>query len=67
MPGIDLTSQEKEPDAGKAPVPPGMLLERYQYPHLYEDRDQGDRYVKLQLARQLTFTRWMECQSDVSR
>ncbi|MDR2572983.1 MAG: type VI secretion system tip protein VgrG, partial [Desulfovibrio sp.] len=66
-PKIDLTSREREPDAQKAPTPPGMLLEQYQYPHLYEDRQQGERYAKLQLGRQLTFVRWIECQSDVSR
>jgi type VI secretion system secreted protein VgrG len=66
-PKLDLTVKERESDVEKAPVPPGMLLEQYQYPHLYNLRDKGNRYVKLQLDRQLTLTKWIDCQSDVSR
>ncbi|MDR1889831.1 MAG: type VI secretion system tip protein VgrG, partial [Zoogloeaceae bacterium] len=64
---LDLTAREHEPDDRKAPVPPGMLLEQYRYPHLYEERDPGNRYARLQLGRQMTFNRWIECRSDVSR
>jgi len=66
-PGIDLTGSEYELERDKAPVPVAMQLETYQFPHLYQVRDEGDRYTKLQLARQLTFRQWMECDSDVSR
>ncbi|MDR2819601.1 MAG: type VI secretion system tip protein VgrG, partial [Desulfovibrio sp.] len=66
-PKLDITAKEREPDIQKAPVPPGMLLEQYQYPHLYDERDRGNRYARLQLDRQLTFSKWIECESDVTR
>jgi len=66
-PSIDLTSSEYEPEGEKAPVPVAMELETYQFPHLYQTLDEGDRYAKLQLARQLTFRQWIECETDVSR
>jgi type VI secretion system secreted protein VgrG len=66
-PNLDLTAQDSEPDREKAPAPPGMHLEHYQYPHLYDLRDPGTRYAKLQLARQLTFRQWITIESDVSR
>lgn len=66
-PKLDLTSSRKEPGQEKAPVPTGMLLEQYRYPHLYGLQAQGARYAALQLSRQLTFTRWIECESDVAR
>lgn len=67
QPKLDLNVEEKETDPQKAPVPPGMNLEQYQYPHLYQLRAEGTRYARLQLDRQLTFSRWIDCQSDVSR
>jgi len=66
-PSIDLTGSEYESEAEKAPVPRAMELETYQFPHLYQERDEGDRYTKLQLARQLVFRQWIECETDVSR
>ena len=67
QPKLDLFVKEKEGDPKKAPVPEGMDLEQYRYPHLYELKSQGTNYAKLQLDRQLTFARWIECESDVSR
>jgi type VI secretion system secreted protein VgrG len=55
-----------EPTHAKAPVPDGMLLEQYKYPHLYDLPKPGERYVKLQLLRQLTFQRSIVCESDVA-
>ncbi|SHN72424.1 type VI secretion system Vgr family protein [Desulfovibrio litoralis] len=66
-PTMDLSVQDKEPEWEKAPVPQGMELETYQFPHLYQTRTEGDRYVKLQLLRQLTFRQWIECEADISR
>jgi type VI secretion system secreted protein VgrG len=66
-PGVDLTSSDYETEWAKAPAPVAMELETYQFPHLYQERDNGDRYAKLQLARQLTFRQWLQCESDVSR
>ena len=66
-PRLDLTVKDQENDPEKAPRPPGMRLEHYQYPHLYQLRAPGEKYAKLQVMRQLTFSKWVECQSDVSR
>ena len=66
-PRLDLEVREKEEDQKNAPTPPGMLLEQYAYPHLYQLRKPGGRYAKLQLLRQLTFRQWIECESDVAR
>jgi type VI secretion system secreted protein VgrG len=38
-PRLDLEVRDREPDGEKAPVPPGMNLEQYRYPHLYGLRD----------------------------
>lgn len=62
-PKLDLSVALNE----SAPVPPGMLLEQYAYPHLYQLQADGRRYVDLQVQRQLTFNTWIEGSSDVSR
>ncbi len=67
QPKLDLSVAAREGDREKAPAPRGMSLEQYRYPHLYQLRKSGKRYVELQLSRQLTFARWIECESDVSR
>jgi type VI secretion system secreted protein VgrG len=64
---LDLTAQDSEPDARKAPAPGGVLMETYQFPHLYQSKDSGKRYAQIQLMRQLTFHAWIDGQSDVSR
>ena len=56
-----------EPDQQAAPVPPGMLLEDYRYPHLYQLTEAGQNYAKIQLQRGLTFSRWIEGNADVAR
>ena len=66
-PRLDLEVRDKEEDKQAAPAPPGMLLEQYAYPHLYQLRKPGERYAKLRLARQLTFRQWIDCTSDVAR
>ena len=66
-PRLDLEVRDKEEDKQAAPAPPGMLLEQYAYPHLYQLRQPGERYVKLRMLRQLTFRQWIECSSDVAR
>lgn len=65
-PKLSLHVEEKADPAG-APVPQGMKLEQYRYPHLYQLRAEGSRYAKLQTTRQLNFSRWIELSSDVSR
>lgn len=67
QPPLDLTSQDAEPDARKAPSPGGVHMETYQFPHLYQLKDPGKRYAQIQLLRQLTFHTWIEGESDVSR
>ena len=66
-PKLALFAKEYEQDTKKAPVPSGMYLEQYTFPHLYQSQKNGERYAKLQLGRQLTFSQWIECESDVSR
>ena len=66
-PRLDLEVRDKEEDKQAAPAPPGMLLEQYAYPHLYQLRQPGERYVKLRMLRQLTFRQWIECSSNVAR
>ncbi|MDE7065631.1 MAG: type VI secretion system tip protein VgrG, partial [Desulfovibrionaceae bacterium] len=66
-PKLDLHVHEAEEDTLKAPTPPGMLLEHYAYPHLYQLRKPGMRYARLQLQRQLTFRQWIEAEADVAR
>lgn len=66
-PHLRLHANDHETRTNLAPVPPGMLLEQYAFPHLYQLRKAGERYAKLQLTRQLTFRQWIECESDVSR
>ena len=66
-PKLLLNVNATEPDRAIAPAPPGMLLERYKYPHIYQLHDPGERYAKIQLERQLTFRSFIDCESDVSR
>lgn len=66
-PKLDLTVKDHETDTKKAPKPPGMLLEEYNSPHIYNLKDLGTRYAKMQVERQLTFRQWIDCQSDVAR
>ena len=64
---LDLTCRLKEADTQAAPAPPGVDMETYQFPHLYQLRADGDRYADLQLQRQLVFHKWLEAEADVSR
>lgn len=65
-PKLFLGVGEYEPDREKAPVPKGMALEQYQYPHRYGLVKSGERYAKLHLMRQLTFSRKIVCESDLA-
>ena len=66
-PRLDLERKKKEPDTAKAPTPAGMLLEIYQYPHLYKLQKAGDQYAEIEMLRELSFRTWVEVTSDVSR
>lgn len=66
-PAVDLTGHKQEIEWEKAPTPQAMNLETYQFPHLYQVRNEGERYTNIQLLRQLTFNQWIEGESDVSR
>lgn len=66
-PSLDMTGHDEEPDWRQAPVPPAMQLETYQFPHLYQSPAEGARYAFLQLKRQLTWSTWIEVESDASR
>jgi type VI secretion system secreted protein VgrG len=63
-PKLDL---EVKLDDTEAPRYPGMLLEKYQYPHIYNTQSEGSRYAHLQLQRQQVFKNKIEIISDVSR
>jgi type VI secretion system secreted protein VgrG len=67
QPKLDLTGTQKEADPEKAPVPQGMKLETYQYPHIYQEKDQASPYAQIQLLRQISFAKRVEGESDVSR
>ena len=66
-PRLSLQTNRYELDERAAPRPPGMMLEQYQFPHLYALHTPGMNYAELQILRQLTFRCWIECVSDVSR
>jgi type VI secretion system secreted protein VgrG len=64
---LDLQVQQAETDAFKAPVPAGMTLERYGYPHLYQLQKDGKRYAGIEMLRHMSMSRYMEAGTDVSR
>jgi type VI secretion system secreted protein VgrG len=64
---LDLQVALAETDSVKAPVPVGMNLERYRYPHLYQLRKDGQRYVDLELQRTFSMSAWVDVTTDVSR
>jgi type VI secretion system secreted protein VgrG len=66
-PNLDLEVQRSESDHSKAPVPRGMKLEQYEFPHRYQLQKTGDSYAELQLLRQLSLSKWIVLESDVSR
>jgi type VI secretion system secreted protein VgrG len=66
-PKLNLEKTSIEDNNAIAPVPEGISLESYRYPHLYQLQKPGERYARLQLARQVTFNRTIECVSDVAR
>ena len=63
-PSADLTVHEEETDVRRAPVPPALHLETYQYPQLYKDVPQGAHYADVQLKRQRVWNTWIELESD---
>lgn len=64
-PSADLEASQEA--GGGAPAPSGMELESYSFPHIYQNKGEGDRYAQIQLARQLVFCERMEGTTDVSR
>lgn len=62
-----LEVSKNEPDWLKAPAPAAMRLESYHFPHIYQEKNDGDRYADIQLARQLAQREWIEGVTDVSR
>lgn len=66
-PSLPLLMEDRETEWAQAPTPSGTRLETYQHPHLYQTQKEGQRYVKLQLQRQITYREWAEGKSDVSR
>ncbi|MDR2367617.1 MAG: type VI secretion system tip protein VgrG [Deltaproteobacteria bacterium] len=66
-PSLNLEVSSSEPDQHKAPAPGGLSLETYGFPHLYDLTGGGERYARIQIGRQLTFSRWAEGEGDVSR
>ena len=71
-PRLDQEVMKDESAPEKAPVPPGMQLEQYRFPHLYTEPSGGEgtpgtQYAEVQLARQITYGKWVEGEADVSR
>lgn len=66
-PTQDLLVTQNETSDEKAPVHGGINYDRYQYPHLYQDKGEGERYANIQLLRQLTWHTWVNGETDVSR
>ena len=66
-PADNLSVRKEEANWHKAPAPVAMRMESYRFPHLYETREDGERYAEIQLARQLVFREWIEGATDVSR
>ncbi|MDR3073127.1 MAG: type VI secretion system tip protein VgrG [Deltaproteobacteria bacterium] len=66
-PGLNLSVKKTGDGVEEAPVPEGMNLEQYRYPHLYRRRRQGERYAALQLGRQLATRVTLEAASDAAR
>ncbi|MDY0228188.1 MAG: type VI secretion system tip protein TssI/VgrG [Desulfomicrobium apsheronum] len=64
---LDLQVKLSETDPVKAPVPVGMNLEQYRYPHLYQLQKDGKRYVDLELLRNFSMNAWVDVTTDVSR
>ena len=44
-----------------------MMHDVYRYPYLHDVRNEGDRYARLQLLRQITMQTAIELEADVSR
>jgi type VI secretion system secreted protein VgrG len=71
---LDQEVTKDEPVPEKAPVPGGMKLEQYRYPHLHTTPEKsgqepgtwGSRYADVQLLRQTTFARWVEGETDAA-
>jgi type VI secretion system secreted protein VgrG len=64
---LDFQIEKAESDPVKAPVPVGMTLEQYRFPHLYQLRKDGDRYAGIELLRLFSMNRWIDAATDVSR
>ncbi len=64
---LNLEVGQTETDATKAPVPVGMTLEQYRYPHLYQLRKTGTRYAGIELLRQQSLSLRIDARTDVSR
>jgi type VI secretion system secreted protein VgrG len=64
---LDLQVKLSETDPVKAPVPAGMNLEQYRYPHLYQLQKDGKRYVDLELMRNFSMSTLVDVTTDVSR
>lgn len=58
------TGYQKPPDM---PLPAGVQVEVYQYPHRYQTPSEGERYVNVQLLRQQTWVTWIVGDADVAR
>ena len=64
---LNLQVAQIETSSELAPVPAGMTLERYGYPHLYRQQEDGKRYADIEMLRHMSPSRRMEAKTDVSR
>lgn len=66
-PEADLEANANEPDWVKAPAPVAMRMESYHFPHIYQEKEEGQRYADIQLARQLVLREWIEGVGEAAR
>lgn len=64
---LNLEVGQTQTDPVKAPVPVGMTLEQYHFPHLYQLQKDGNRYAGIELLRHFSLSHLIEATTDVSR
>lgn len=66
-PKLKLDSRVSASGDPETPVPPGMQLEQYRFPHLFQLQAEGNRYATIQLYRQKSLQRRILSVSDAAR
>ena len=66
-PKLKLDSRASAVGDPATPVPPGMQLEQYRFPHLFQLQAEGNRYANIQLLRQKSLQKRILSISDAAR